>query len=88
MPDPETIQDPAAAFDMAERTVLYMLTDPKDNQPVWSPEDLGRVLGNPMRALDAIGGLRRAGLIHQTTDEFVFASRAAVRMVQMTDHAI
>jgi hypothetical protein len=87
MPD-ESSQNPADVFDVAERSVLYLLTDPKDNQPVWSPEDLGRALTDPMRALDAISGLRGAGLIHQTTDGFVFASRAAVRMVQMTDQAI
>ncbi len=79
----ETTIDPARAFNMAQRDILYFLTNPDDCQPVWSVEDLGRALDNPIGAADAVGELRRTGLIHQTSDGHVFATRAGVRMVQI-----
>jgi hypothetical protein len=84
----ETTIDPVRAFNMAQRDVLYFLTNPDDCQPVWSIEDLGRALDNPVGAVDAIGELRRAGLIHQTSDGHVFATRAGVRMVQIVGRVI
>ncbi len=66
-----------------EREILYALTNTSDNQPLWSLEDLGRDLGDRIAVEDAIARLRSAGLIHQTTDGFVFASRAAVYLIQI-----
>ena len=84
MPDQDT-RDPAERYDALERDVLYLLTDPESGQPLWSVEDIERELEthDPMVP---IRGLLRAGLIHQTTDGFVFATRAAVRWVQMLGH--
>lgn len=82
MPD-EIATDPEREFDMTQRDVLYFLTNPEDCQPVWSVEDLGRALDNPVGAVDAVGALRRAGLIHQTSDGHVFATRSGIRMVQI-----
>jgi hypothetical protein len=80
---------PSAAerYDTVERYVLYLLTKPEDGQPLWSVEDIERELEthDPMVP---IRGLLRAGLIHQTTDGFVFATRAAVRWVQMVGHVV
>jgi hypothetical protein len=87
MHDEMTI-DPVRAFNMAQRDVLYFLTNPDDCQPVWSVEDLGRALDNPVRAIDAVGELRRAGLIHQTSDGHVFATRAGVRLVQIVGRVV
>lgn len=77
----------AERFDAVELSVLYLLTEPDDGQPLWSVEDIERELQthDPMVP---IRGLLRAGLIHQTTDGFVFATRAAVRMVQMVGHVV
>jgi hypothetical protein len=84
----ETITDPVRAFNMAQRDVLYFLTNPDDYQPVWSIDDLGRVLDNSVGAVDAVGELRRAGLIHQTSDGHVFATRAGVRLVQIIGRVV
>jgi hypothetical protein len=45
-------------------------------------EDIGRALETDEPTLP-IGGLLRAGPIHQTTSGYVFATRTAVRWVQM-----
>ncbi len=66
-----------------EREVLYALTDPDDNQPLWSVEDLAREIGHPPRVKDAIGSLHCAGLIYRTSDGFIFATRAAIRLIQI-----
>ena len=76
MPDSETIPD-----GVLEREVLYCLTD--GEQAVWSVADLGLALDNRLAAVDAVGTLRRAGLLNQTSDGFVFATRAAVCAVAM-----
>jgi hypothetical protein len=86
MPDEKPTQDPAERWDAMERDVLYLLTG--DDQPIWSIEDLGRETENPGDIADAVRGLFNAGLIHQTTDGFVFATRAAVRMVQMVGRVV
>jgi hypothetical protein len=66
--------------EMIERDVLYMLTG---DAPIWSVDDLGRVLEDRVAAIDAVGGLRRAGLLHQTSDGHVFATHAGLRAVEM-----
>lgn len=84
----ETITDPVRASNMAQRDVLYMLTNPDDCQSLWSIEDLGRALDNPAGAVDAVGELRRARLIYQTGDGHVFATRAGVRIVQIVGRVV
>jgi hypothetical protein len=66
-----------------EREILYALTDPDDNQPLWSVDDLAREIGERPRIEDAIASLQSAGLIYRTSDGFVFATRAAVRQIQI-----
>jgi hypothetical protein len=83
----EDIHDPLQVFRDVERDVLYLLTEPEDGQPVWSVGDLGREMERS-DVIDYLRGLHRAGMIHKTTDGFVFATRAAVRMVQMIGHVI
>ena len=78
--------EPADAFGGMDRDMLYLLTD--GDEPIWSVDDLGRALDCPRDAADCIGELRRAGLIHQTSDGFVFATRAAFCMVQMVGQVV
>ncbi|HEV3047738.1 MAG TPA: hypothetical protein VGY13_10290 [Solirubrobacteraceae bacterium] len=73
---------PAQACDETQRTVLYLLT--AENQPLWTVDDVGRAIDNRIGGVDAVGHLRRAGLIAQTTDGHVFATRAGYRAVAMT----
>jgi hypothetical protein len=73
-------------LDVTERDVLYLLTRPEDGQPIWSLDDIGRDIESADDADVATRGLHQAGLIHRTSDGFVFATRAAVRMVQMVGH--
>jgi hypothetical protein len=87
----QPIPDPADRWDSIQRDALYLLTDSNDNQPIWSVEDIGRELALPERAIhavDVVHGLHRAGLVHCTSDGHVFATRAAVRMVQMVGQVI
>ena len=87
MPDEDPNEDELHPFDELERAVLYLLTEPDDGQPLWSVEDIGREIEST-EPIVPVRGLRRAGLIHKTSDGHVFATRAAVRMVQMVGHVI
>jgi hypothetical protein len=79
MPD-EPIQDPLQKYETMEREIVYLLTDPDEHPPIWSVADIGRQMEteDPMAVLRP---LRNAGLIHKTTDGFVFATPSAHRMV-------
>jgi hypothetical protein len=83
MHDQPTESDVAAEFDQAERSVLGLLLDPDVPGP-WSVHEIEVELGSHVRAAEAIAGLRRAGLVH-LCDEFVFATRAAVRCMQLAE---
>jgi hypothetical protein len=86
MPDENPTPTVAERFDAMERDVLYLLTG--DDLPIWSVEDLGRDLEAPAGAVDAVRGLHNAGLIHKTSDGFVFATRAAFRLVEMVGQVV
>lgn len=85
MSDENPTPYPAERFDQLELLTLHLMTG--DDQPIWSVEDIGRELEDPGGVEDAIRGLRTTGLIHQTSDGHVFATRAAWRMVVLTGHA-
>jgi hypothetical protein len=80
MPDQDDTRAPGARYDALEQQILYLLTN---GLPIWSVADLGRELDDPPGVEDAVYGLRTAGLIHQTSDSFVFATRPGFRMVEI-----
>lgn len=82
MPDPNPTPDPLADLDGIERDVLYLLTG-TDSLPLWSIWDLARATERGKLIKDTIRSLRTNGLINQTSDGYVFATRAAFRMVQI-----
>jgi hypothetical protein len=74
-------------WDAMEREALYLLTDPGRYPPIWSIADVGREIEyHDPEAV--IRPLCNAGLVHRTSDDFVFASPAAFRMVQMVGHVV
>jgi hypothetical protein len=87
MCDESTHEDRARAFDEAEHSVLYLLTEPDDGQPLWSVEYIGREIEDD-EPIVPVRGLLRAGLLNRTSDGYVFATRAGVRVVQMVGHVI
>ncbi len=74
--------DPVAELNAIERDVLYLLTG-DDSLPIWSVWDLARAVERGKLVKDTIRSLRTNGLIRQTSDGYVFATRAAFRMVQI-----
>jgi hypothetical protein len=88
MPDENPTPDRASELDTVERDILYLLTGEGNAPPVWSVADLGRDLEDADTAEVAVNGLHRTGLIHKITDDFVFASRAGWRVVQLVGHVI
>jgi hypothetical protein len=87
MHDEDILGDRVRRFEAVERDVLYHLTTPEDGQPLWSVGDLNREMERE-DVIDYLNGLHRAGLIHRTSDGYVFATRAAVRMVAMVGRVI
>ncbi|HTA33955.1 MAG TPA: hypothetical protein VK721_11065 [Solirubrobacteraceae bacterium] len=89
MPDEKPTPDFAAAQDHIALEILYLLTDPNDYQPIWSITDLARELDDGRISVeDTIRRLHGAGLIHRTSDGFVFATRSAVRQIQLVGHGV
>ncbi len=66
----------------SEWDVLELLLD-DDTQRPWTMSEIEREIGSQVVAADALAGLDRAGLIHRTSDGFVFASRPAVHYHQI-----
>lgn len=87
MPDEQPICDPLKRARAIELEILYLLTDPEDNQPLWTAEELGREVEQAEIA-QYLKPLERAGLIHSTSDGHVFASRAAGRRIQLVGHGV
>jgi hypothetical protein len=87
MPDSQPTPNLAERARQLELEIIYLLTDPDDNQPLWTLEDLGREL-DEAEIIDYVRPLQQSGLVHRTTDGHVFASRAAVRQVQMVGHNV
>ncbi|HEY1833477.1 MAG TPA: hypothetical protein VGG08_03500 [Solirubrobacteraceae bacterium] len=84
-PTPELPDD---RLNGVEQEILYLLTGMRGEQPIWSMEDLGREIEDADDAQIAVTELAQAGLVNCTTDGFVVATRAAVRMVQLVGHVI
>jgi hypothetical protein len=78
MPDENPI---VVEVNAIERDVLYLLTG--DDLPIWSVWDLARATERGKLIKDTIRSLRTSGLVNQTSDGYVFATRAAFRMVQI-----
>lgn len=69
---------PADEDERAQKGVLGLLLA-SDSQRPWSVAEVERELGQHIATVDAVASLHAAGLIHRC-GEFVFASRAALRM--------
>jgi hypothetical protein len=75
---PDENPTPAERWDARERDVLYLLTG--DDLPIWSVEDIGRSIEQPRSAEDIVRTLR--------SDGYVFATRAAFRLVEMIGQVV
>jgi hypothetical protein len=84
MPVPPETQpdDPAAKIDRTEGSILEILVG-SERPGLWSIAELGLEIGDEITAIDALEALHRAGLIHRTSDGFVFATRAAIRASEL-----
>jgi hypothetical protein len=82
MPDSEPTLMPAESKTRTESTIMSLLLVHDDQRP-WSTEELVREIGREIDVRDAIADLHGVGLIHRTTDGFVFATRAATHLDQL-----
>ena len=79
MPDSEPTLMPAESEARTESAIMTLLLI-QDDQRAWSNKELVREIGREMDVLDAISNLHAAGLLHRTTDGFVFATRPATHL--------
>jgi predicted transcriptional regulator len=79
MPNSEPTLMPAETQVITESTVMTLLLIHDDQRP-WSTDELIREIGRPNDVHNAIASLHGVGLIHRTSDGFVFATRAATRL--------
>jgi hypothetical protein len=79
MPDHEPTHDPAENDARTESGIMTLLLIDHEQRP-WATDELIREIGRPQDVRDAISNLYGAGLLHRTSDGFVFASRAALRL--------
>lgn len=82
MPNEQPIPDPSCQEARTDWAILDLLID-ADQQRPRAIEEIIREHGNQRDALDGIDRLHSAGLIHRTSDGFVFATRAAIRFHQI-----
>jgi hypothetical protein len=87
MPDTQPNVHPAERARQIELEIIYHLTSPEDNQPLWALEDLAREM-DTRDIMAYVQPLLWAGLLHRTSDGHVFASRAAVYQVQLVGHNV
>lgn len=73
---------PAESKTRTESTIMSLLLVQDDQRP-WSTEELIREVGRELDVRDAISDLHAVGLLHRTTDGFVFATRAATHLDQL-----
>jgi hypothetical protein len=81
MPDTNPTPGPADELDANEGTVLMYLTDAEEQRP-WSLEEVIREFGSPS-AIDAVNSLVGAGLLHRSSDGFLWATRAAIHAARV-----
>lgn len=67
-------------MEQVEHRVLYLLIE---EQPLWSIGDLGREVESEDDAHVAVQELLGAGLVERAGDGCVFATRPAVRLVEL-----
>lgn len=85
MPDEPNAQE--RKWDALERDALSLLTDPRNYPTLWSVADLGREIDyfDPDSVIRPLCG---AGLVHRLGEDFVFATAAGYRAVQIIGHVV
>jgi predicted transcriptional regulator len=81
MQDQPNPRDAAAELDQLERVVLHLLLE-AGPPGILSEREIAQAIGSEDRAAYALVELHSAGLIHRL-EEFVFATRAAVRFSEL-----
>jgi hypothetical protein len=84
---PDENPTPERDFGDMELSVVYLLTDPCREPTVWSVADIGREI-DYFDPESVVYPLRRAGLVHRTSDGFVLATPAAFHLVSLVGHVI
>ncbi len=85
MPDKDPTRD--RDFGELERSVVYLLTDPCRQPTVWSIPDIGREI-DYFDPESVVYQLHNAGLVHKTSDGYVFATPAAFHLTALVGHVV
>lgn len=78
---------PRAGFRRDGTETVYLLTAPERHPTIWSVADLGRQLETHDSAA-VVRPLVGAGLLIRTSEDYVFATPAAFKWVEMVGHVV
>lgn len=79
MSDSEPTLMPAESQARTESAIMTLLLLHDDQRP-WSTDELIREIGRPDDVHNAIYSLHGVGLLHRTSDGFIFPTRAATHL--------
>jgi hypothetical protein len=63
--------------EQVDSAILGLLVDPEAHRP-WSVDEVAREIGDKVATADGLARLIGAGLAHRTSEDFVWATRAAL----------
>lgn len=78
---------PAIEDAQTDAAILEVLLDDQVQRP-WSADEIARELDDHIAAADGLDRLARSGLVHRLDGGFVFASRAALRTVEIVPNEL
>ena len=82
MPASRAESDRERPVDDIQRDTLYAHTEPNEKRPQRTVDEHAREHHQP-HIRDHLNELHRAGLVHWTSDGYVFASRSALKQIEL-----
>jgi hypothetical protein len=87
MAETQPTSNPPPVLRAIQRDILYALAPWQGERPLWSVDELAREIEEP-DVSESVDVLRHVGLVHRTPDGLIFASPAAVHLIELVGHLV